>query len=78
MTLDEAMDRLNLLFARLGHGPTIIGVLTVDATGAIGVTMSADDDVDLLRLGVSGQRKAGGITVDVPLTDTPPTLEEIR
>lgn len=78
MTRNDAVSRLDLLFSRLKNAPCIIGILTVDETGAIGLTMDSDDDVDLLRIGVSGRRKAGGITVDVPLTETTPTLEEVR
>lgn len=77
MTHDDARDKLADLVARVKAGTHLIGVLTVDDTGAIDVTMSSDDDVDALRITVQGQLKGGGMTVDVPLSDTPPTLEEI-
>ena len=78
MTTVDAHARLDLLIARAGgDGPQMIGVLHVDHDGHIAVTMDAEDDIDVLMLGATGVRKAGGVTIDAPLAETKPTLEEI-
>lgn len=78
MTRSEAMDRIDALITRASPVEIqMVGILTVDETGAIGLSMDAEDDVDLLSIGVTGQRKAGGITIDRDLDTVIPTLEEI-
>lgn len=61
MTHDDAKTRLDLLLFRIKNSLHVVGVLTADEDGIIGLTMMSDDNVDLTKIGVSGQRKAGGI-----------------
>ncbi|MCP3884172.1 MAG: hypothetical protein GY700_01610 [Propionibacteriaceae bacterium] len=78
MTITEAHKRLDILIDRCGgDGPHLIGVNTVDEEGNIGLSMDGGDDVTILRMGVDGARKAGGITVSRDLGEVTPTLETV-
>jgi hypothetical protein len=79
MDTNEARQRLDALITRVGgEGPHVVGVLIVDETGAIGVSMDAGDEADVLMLGIRASRKAGPVVVDAELGDVAATLETVR
>jgi hypothetical protein len=79
MTQSDAIDRLVALIGRgAGEGPHLVGVLIVDKDGAIGVSMDAGDEADVLMMGIRASRKAGPVVVDAELGDVAATLETVR
>lgn len=75
----EARRRLDALIERNGgEGPHIVGVLIADETGAIGVSMDAGDEADILEMGILSSRKAGPVIVERELDRVTPVLEVVR
>lgn len=78
MTRTDAHIRLDTLITSTGgDGPQMIGIISVGRDGSICVSMDSDDDIDILRMGISGMRKAGGVTIDKEMDTVVPTLEEV-
>jgi hypothetical protein len=79
MTRAEAASRLiRLLDRHPDRDAQIVGILIVDDRGDLSVSMDTSDDVEILKMGVEGKRKAGPVVVERDLDPVTPTLEVVR